>query len=208
MKGDWFTSFKESHNLEFTKEDYKGWEGMVGKDLPIYLKYLPTGSSMLECCCGMGCTAIPLSHYYKVTAFDKDERILEYTKKNAIRFGGNEITIANADFRKIDEIFGPNSFDACSSGGVLEHFPISDIHNLVDIQLKVAPIVFISIPLGTGSKTTFTDTYGITRYDYNKDQWIDEILNRYNVSETLVSKPHPKVAGNIDYENLFVVLKR
>ena len=205
MKGDWFNAFKEVHNLEFTEKDYKEWAGMVKQALSSYLKYLPEGSGILECCCGMGCTAIPLSHYYRVTAFDKDGRILEYTRKNAEKFGGN-IKVVEADFREIDEFFGRDSFDACTSGGVLEHFTVEEVRELVDKQLFIAPLVFISVPLGDGSKSV--DKYGITRYNYTKDQWINEILKEYNILCYMVSKSHRKVSGGVDYDELFMVVGR
>lgn len=190
MNGDWFKAFETAHNLEFTEEDYRGWSEMVEQVLPFYLKHLPEGLRMLECCCGLGCTAIPLSHHYKVTAFDKNERVLEYTTKNAVKFGG-DIKVVEADFREIDKVFGDDGFDACSSGGVLEHYPVNEVHELVDKQLAVAPLVFIDVPLGDGKETV--DNYGITRYNYTEHQWLDDILKDYNVIEHCTAKSHPKV---------------
>ncbi|MFC2154053.1 class I SAM-dependent methyltransferase [Candidatus Altiarchaeota archaeon] len=205
MKGDWFNAFKAAHNLEFTEEDYEGWKGMVEKDLAFYIKHLPEGSRILECCCGLGCTAIPLSHHYTVVGFDKDDRILEYTRKNASRFGG-EIEIINADFRRIDEIFGSDSFDACTSGGVLEHYTPNEVRDLVDRQLIVAPLVFISVPLGDGKKTT--DEFEITRYNYTKEQWLKDILKDYNIVDHIVSRAHPKVSGGLEVEELLFMVNR
>lgn len=205
MKGDWFTSFKGYQNIEFGQEDYDGWREMVEKDLDLYLKHLPAGSALLECCCGLGCTAVPLSHYYRITAFDRDGRILEYARKNAEKFGGS-IKIVKADFRRIDEIFGPDSFDACSSGGVLEHYTVEEVRQLLDKQLFVAPIVFISVPLGDGVKTT--DEHGITRYNYTEKQWLGKILKGYKIIEHAVSEAHPKVAGGRKFKELFMVVGR
>jgi len=206
MKGDWFNAFKQVHNLEFTDEDYEGWKGMVEQAIPSYKKHLSEGSSILECCCGMGCTAIPLSHHYKVTAFDKEDRILEYTFRNAAKYGG-DIKVLNADFREIDLFFGADSFDATSSGGVLEHFPPDEARMLVDKQLTVAPLVFIDVPLGDGVKTT--DELGITRYNYTEKQWLSEILTDYNIVDHKTFKTHPKVAGVLPPgEELMMVVKR
>jgi len=206
MKGDWFKAFKCAHNMEFSEKDFKEWSGMVDGLLPTFKKYLPEGSRILECCCGMGCTAIPLSKHYKVTAFDKDERILEFTRKNAKKFGG-DIQVVNADFRKIDEIFGADIFDACTSGGVLEHFPVNEVRELVDKQLTVAPLVFIDVPLGDGKETT--DAFNITRYDYGEDQWLKKILKNYHVVEHKTFKTHPKIAGGLPAgDELMMVVKR
>jgi hypothetical protein len=205
MKGNWFNAFRASHSLEFGERDYAGWAEMVEQALPFYLKFLPAGSRVLECCCGLGCTAIPLSHRYKVTAFDRDDRILEYTIKNAAKFGG-DIKILQADFRDIDRFFGVDSFDACSSGGVLEHYPLKEVRELVDKQLFVAPLVFASVPLGDGRKTV--DEYGITRYNYTKNQWTDEILKDYNVIYKNVFRGHRKVAQGKEFKELFLVVKR
>ncbi|MFH1054755.1 MAG: class I SAM-dependent methyltransferase [Candidatus Altiarchaeota archaeon] len=205
MRGDWFNAFKAAHNLEFTPEDYSGWSKMVDECMPFYLNHLPEGSSMLECCSGLGCTAIPLSHHYRVTAFDKDEGILEYTRKNAKRFGG-DINVVNADFRSIVEKFGPDSYDACSSGGVLEHFSVDEIHELVNKQLTVAPLVFISVPLGDGKKTT--DEHSITRYGYTRRQWLKEILNEHNLVDSMVSESDPKVSGDKPWTELNIAMRR
>jgi hypothetical protein len=204
MKGDWFKAFGAEHNLEFTKEDYRGWSEMVGQELPFIQKHLPAGSSILECCCGLGCTAIPLSHYYTVTALDKDERVLQYTRINAARFGG-DVKIMEGDFRVIDEVFPADSFDACYTGGVLEYYTIHEVRQLVDKQLVVAPLVFISIPIGDGRETT--DEYGITRYNYTRQQWL-ELLEDHNIIDHQVLKAHPKWTGGRDIEELLITVGR
>ena len=203
MKGDWFEKFKAVRNLEFNDSDFQKCEYMMAEKIPIYLKYLPKGSTLLECCCGLGCTGIPLSKYYKVTAFDKDERILDYTIKNAMKYS-KDIHIVKADFRNIDETFGLDSFKACSSDGVLEHYTIPEIRQLLDLQLAVAPIVFATMPLGDGKNTE--DEYGITRHGYTKKQWIEEILKGFDIMHSQTLTPVVKRGSN--NEELFIIIKR
>jgi hypothetical protein len=88
----------------------------------------------------------------------------------------------------------------------LEHYSVKEVRKLVDKQLFVAPLVFIGVPLGGGLKTV--DEYGITRYNYTEGQWLNRILKGYNVIEDVKSKPHPKVSGGLEFDYLFMVVKR
>jgi len=204
MKGDWLNAFKESHNLEFNERDYEQWRTMAAEMLPTFLKHLSRGSTLLECCCGLGCTAIPLSHHFKVTAFDKDDKVLEYARKNAKRFGGT-IKVLKADFHDLDKTFSKDSFNACASGGVLEHYPPEVVETLLEKQLSIAPLVFISVPLGSGKKTV--DKHGITRYNYTKIQWLD-MLKDFKVIQHSTSKIHPKISRNKIIDEFTAVLAR
>lgn len=203
MKGDWFKAFGGVSGVEFTEADYLRWRDTVGRALPIYLKYLPEGSTMLECCCGPGGSAIPLSHHYRVTAFDRNPTMLEYARKNAMRFGG-DIKVVSAEFRDIVSVFGSESFEACSSSGVLEYFPVDEIRELMDRQLSVASLVFVVVSMGDGNATT--DPYGITRYGYTKRQWIDSILEEYDVIEYRILNQWLVVPTMLECEGLVAVV--
>jgi 2-polyprenyl-3-methyl-5-hydroxy-6-metoxy-1,4-benzoquinol methylase len=190
MKGDWFTRFNEGGKLYFTDESYQKAKKAFEEDLPTYLKYIRGGDSILECCCGPGYTAIPMSHHFKITAFDKDERVLDGAKENGEKYG-SDITFTLADFFEINEKFGKDSFDACSSGGVLEHFRKEEILKLIDLQLKVAPIVFASMPLFTKEEAEKDLGYGISAYPYSEDDWMN-MLSKHNVLEARKLDERPR----------------
>jgi SAM-dependent methyltransferase len=203
MKGDWFKAFGGVSAVEFTEGDYRRWMDTVGRALPLYLKYLPAGSTLLECCCGPGGTAIPLSHHYRVTAFDRNPTMLEYARKNATRFG-KDIKVVEAEFGDIARVFGPESFEACSSSGVLEYFTVDEIRKLVDLQLSVAPIVYIVVSLGDGNAKT--DAYGITHHGYTQRQWLDSILEEYDVIEHRMLEQWLVVPHMLECEGLAAVI--
>ncbi|MCX6695770.1 MAG: class I SAM-dependent methyltransferase [Candidatus Altiarchaeota archaeon] len=190
MKGSWFNFFKDKEKLEFTKEVFEDSMKALDEDLMIYLRHADKGAKVLECCCGPGYTAIPLSHHFNVTAFDRDSGVLDYARSNAVKFGKN-ITFKELDFFDIEGEFGTDSFDACSSGGVLEHFSRKDVRRLIDLQLKVAPVVFASMPLGEGGGEKRKNEWGIVKYEYDSRDWIEDVLNGYNIIEyrTLPYKP-------------------
>lgn len=205
MRGDWFNAFTAGGFLDFSEEDYLRWAVSVKQKLPFYLKHLPRGSTLLECCAGPGRTAIPLSHTYRVTAFDRDERILSFARKNAERFGGC-ITFKQADYNEIVEVFGADGFDAASSSGVLNYLPPDEVVGFMNGQLAVAPTVFADAPLGDGVESV--DEHGITRYNYTQEQWLGEILDGYPVLGHKVLKPQSKLSENGAQDELLMVLKR
>lgn len=182
MKGDWFTRFKENGKLYLTDESYAQAKKALEEDLLIYLRHINEGDKILEAACGPGYTAIPLSHHFKVTAFDRDERVLEAAKENATKFGKN-IKFTQTDFYNIEKKFGKNSFAAVSSGGVLEHFPKDKIRKLVSLQLEVAPIVFASMPLFTPEQVEEHRGLGIETYYYTEEDWLSDVFQDYNVVE-------------------------
>jgi|GEM_PF-1701634 len=189
MEGDWFYKFREGGQLYLTDGSFNMAREAVKKDLPIYFKYIKKGASVLEAACGPGYTAIPLSLYFKVTGFDRDERVLEAARENARKYG-KDITFKAADFFNIVDVFGPDSFDATSSGGVLEHFPKDKIRKLLDAQLEVAPVVFAQMPLFTKEQVRHIG-HKIEAFAYTREDWLEDLLSDYNVVEhrTLPERP-------------------
>ncbi|MFH1835708.1 MAG: class I SAM-dependent methyltransferase [Methanobacteriota archaeon] len=189
MKGDWYERFREDGKLYLTDESFKIAREAVEEDLPIYMKYIEKGASILEAACGPGYTAIPLSHHFKVTGFDRDERVLEAARENAEKFG-NDINFRVVDFFEIVDVFGKDSYDAVSSGGVLEHFPKDKIGKLLDAQLEVAPVVFAQMPLFTKEQVRHIG-HKIEAFAYTREDWLEDLLSDYNVVEhrTLPERP-------------------
>ncbi|MBU0761827.1 MAG: class I SAM-dependent methyltransferase [Candidatus Altiarchaeota archaeon] len=190
MKGDWFNVFKKEGKLYLNEDVYNKAYSSFMEDLPVYLKHVKEGDKVLECCCGPGYTAVPMSHHFNVTGFDRDKKVLNAARENARKFGKN-ISLKEADFFDIVEVFGKDSFHACSSGGVLEHFAPDKIKKLMDLQLQIAPIVFASMPLFTDQDVETRNTLGIETFKYDEKNWTDDLLKEYNIlgSRVLDSKP-------------------
>jgi 2-polyprenyl-3-methyl-5-hydroxy-6-metoxy-1,4-benzoquinol methylase len=209
----WFEAFKKGMNVVFTAEDYKKYHEMVKHDLPVYQKHLKPGARVLDIGCGLGCTAVPLSTFgYEVVGIDNDKKVVEAAQQNAKNFGGN-IKIVYGDVFDIDNIFGKDSFDACISGGVLEHFPEEQVRQIMDKQLAVAPLVIASIPITT--KEDVRDEYkdyekrickdGIYRNLWTADYIVKELFKGYNIIEHFVAKAAEAIGG---FEEIFLVIKR
>ena len=123
----WFEAFSKSVNVIFTEEDFENYLAVTRSSLDFYKKHLGEGAKILELGCGLGVGPIPLSTFgYDITGIDNDMKVVEAATKNAKKFGKN-IKIIHGDIFDIDKMFGPDSFDVCMSGGLLEHFSESQI---------------------------------------------------------------------------------
>jgi SAM-dependent methyltransferase len=201
MKGDWLAKFRETGSVVFSIETYQHCVQMMERVLPLYQKHLPEGSRIIEVGCGLGCTAIPLSQHYAVTALDKDDRILEYARQNAKAFGG-DITFKKGDIRELAGLYPQDSFDAVTSDGVMEHFPEEDVKTLLEQQLRIAPLVFIHVPLGNQGRVSAG--HGIERYLWTESHWLNSILSKYLIIDRKLRKTGAKGVTN----ELSVVIKR
>lgn len=215
-KNLWFKAFSEWMNPVFTKEDFKAYKEMAVKDLEVHGKYIKKGNRILDLGCGIACTAVSLSSLgYKMVGIDNERKVVEAARQNAKNFGG-DIEIIEGDIFNLDKIFKPNSFNACISGGLLEHFDKDDIRKLVKLQLKLAPVVLADMPVKTKATIKhygFTEKNavgnvapnGIYRNFWSEKEWINDIFKGFNIVEHLVKRIHPSI-GNFD--ELFVVIKR
>ncbi len=214
---DWYEAFSQNMNPIFTKKDFENYKKGVLKDLKYYEKYIPKGSKILDVGCGLGCEAIPLSSLgYKVIGVDNDKRVVEAANQNSKNFGG-DVQIIEGDIFNLDELFDKDSFDACISGGVLEHFKKEDVRKLVDLQLKLAPLVIANMPVKTKKSMKaygFTesnalnnlDNNGIYRNFWSEDEWVNKVLKDYNIVEHFVKPCDPSI-GNFDVVYLFIKRK-
>jgi cyclopropane fatty-acyl-phospholipid synthase-like methyltransferase len=209
----WYEKFKKGLNVEFTEEDFRKHKDMVEKELPLYKEHLKDGARILETGCGLGCTAVPLSTMgYDIVGVDNDADVVAAAKKNAARFGGN-FEVVQGEIMDIDKLFGKDSFDACFSGGVLEHFPKEQIRKIIDKQLIVAPIAIAAMPVAT--KDDVQEKYkdwekkichdGIYRNLWTPEHWLSDILKGYNILERAVQTAPENIGG---FQELFVVIGR
>ncbi|MFH1440405.1 MAG: class I SAM-dependent methyltransferase [Candidatus Woesearchaeota archaeon] len=213
---DWYSKFKEHMNVIFTEKDFANYLNMVKHDLWIYEKYLDNHKSkvkLLDCGCGLGCTAIPMSYLgYDVIGIDIDKKVIAAAKINAKRFG-KKIKILDVDLFDIDKKFKKNQFNCVMHGGVIEHFPKSKIPILLRKMLKVSPLIIASFPIGTdrsfkhykvkkiGDRTICCD--GIYRNLWTIKEWKD-ILKDFNVIETKKVRCHHLIGK---FDEMFVVIK-
>jgi len=209
----WFENFNNCMNVVFSEQDFKNYAEMIKHDLPIYKKHLKPGAKLLDIGCGLGCTAVPLSALgHDVTGIDNDKKVVEAAKKNAKSFG-KKIKIVYGDIFEIDKKFGKNSFDACISGGVLEHFPEEQIMKIVEKQLCVAPLMIASMPVALKKdvRSEYKDyekricNDGIYRNKWTADYWVKHVFNGYNIVEYTVRKAAEAIGG---FDEIFVVIKR
>jgi len=212
----WYKAFQDNMNTVFTEEDFEKYRAMVKNSIGFYRKYLKEGAKILDLGCGLGCTAIPLSSFgFKIVGIDNDKKVVEAARQNAKNFG-EDIEIKEADVFDIDKIFNNNSFDACISGGLLEHFDKEKIRKLVEKQLFVAPMVIASMPVKTeatlkiykvkeGEAEGYVDNAGIYRNFWDENTWINDVLKGFNIVEHFIEKADSAIGG---FEEIFIVIKR
>lgn len=208
----WFEAFQREMKVHFSEEDFDKYRNWVEAELLVYKEFLPEEGRILDVGCGLGCMAVPLSALgYEVTGIDNDEKVVEAASHNAKRFGG-KIKIVYGDVFEIDKKFGKDSFDACISGGVLEHFPKEQIRRLVDKQLFVSPVVIASMPIAVGDvKSKYKDYEkrickdGIYRNLWTADYWVNNVFKGYNILKKQVDKADESIGG---FDEILIVIGR
>lgn len=209
----WYEAFHKSLNPVFTKKDFDNYLNMVKGYMPIYKRFLKRGGKILDVGCGLGCTAIPLSILkYNVTGIDNDNKVVDCARENAKKFG-RAVRIIYGNIFDLKKMFRKDSFDACISGGVLEHFPKKDIIKLLKKQLFVAPIVVSAVPIfkRNNPKKAFKDPKnqicpdGIYRNLWTKTFWLKNIFKDFNVIYSKSQKAPDLIGG---FNELIVVIER
>lgn len=89
-------------------------------------KYFVKNAKVLHAGCGGGEVDSDIQNYLKITALDFSQNALKKYKK---RYGGSK-SIVLGDIRNLK--FDKSSFDGIYNLGVLEHFEISDIENILN----------------------------------------------------------------------------
>ena len=92
-----------------------------------------------------------------------------------------KVKIIEGDISKIDIFFQMDSFDACMSAGVLEHFDEKEVRQIVDLQLKLAPLVIAIMPL---KHDTNHDNVHINFW--SEEEWVNIVLKNYNIVEHFI----------------------
>lgn len=162
--------------------DYYG--GQVTPDLYIRNLYgqreflqtiVETGAKkILEVGAGTGTMSIFLSQLGgAVTTLDNDPKIIEQARLVSGQFGGHNDIIMGDAFHLS---FPNDSFDLVFHQGLLEHFSDERIHELITEQLRVAPVVLLSVPNNFYPRKDFGDERLM-----GKKQW-EQVLAPFKVS--------------------------
>lgn len=141
---------------------------------------------ILEVGAGTGTLSIFLSTLgLEVTTLDNSPEILHKAKAVKEELGGKN-TLIEGDAFKLP--FDNGSFDLVFHQGLLEHFSISEIHQLLSEQLRVAPIVVFGVPNQNYARKDFGDERLLS-----KNAW-EKILQPYQIltSQNYALKFFPK----------------
>lgn len=213
-EGGWFDAFPM--NPVFSREEFARYRRAVESALPFYEHLLPKGARVLNLGCGLGVFSIPLSTFgYRIVGVDNDPRVVEAASQNARNFGG-DYRVVQGDVFDIVDLFGPNSFDACDSGGLLEHFDRDKVRSLVERQLTVAPLLIASMPVKTEATLRSyriqdqnaegnVDAHGIYRNFWDQRTWVEDVLHDFHVVENFVERASPAIG---EFDELTVVIDR
>lgn len=209
----WYEVFQTFMEPIFSKEEYDMYLEIAKEDLGFYGPYIKSRARIIDLGCGLGCTSIPLVYYgYNVTGLDIEAECIRTAKINAENCGTHPKFICG-DIMNINKLFEPDSFDACISGGVLEHFEKGVIRDLVRKQLILAPVVLADMPVKT--KVTLSkygiidpaiewhvDAKGIFRNFWDEKTWVEDILKGFNVVAFETKR------SRWGFDELYLVIKR
>ena len=198
MEKTWFEAFSESMNVIFTDEDFDNYLADINSCIDFYKKYLGENTKILDLGCGLGTGSIPLSTFgYKITGIDNDMKVVEAARINAKKFG-KDVQIIHGDIFDIDKKFEPDGFDACISGGLLEHFSQGQIGELIDKQLLIAPRLIAYMPIASFPGEKWND--GIFRNLWSEEYWLKDIFEDYNVVHHSTAKASEAIGGFLELE--------
>ncbi len=185
---------RENMNVLFAEKNFNNYKTLK-EDVDIYKKYLQKDARILEI--GYNCT-----------------KIIEVAAENGKKIGkDNEFKLLN--IFEMDQEYKKDSFDACISSGILEHFSRDQIRDIIDMQLSIAPIVIASFPVRTKRTLRHYNVKNVRGKEVCCDkihrnlcseyQWKEQILEFYDITESYIKKCSSLI-GNFD--EMVVVIER
>lgn len=209
----WYECFRRARFHLFCEKSVKKYIKWEKKELKIYGEYLPEDAKILDIGCGLGIMSVSLSALgYDITGIDNDKKVMEAAKINAKNFG-KKIKIMYMDIFDIDKRFKKDSFDACVSSGVLEHFSEEQIKDIVKKQLYLAPVVIATMPIAL--KEDIKEEYkdynkkicrdGMYRNLWTPNYWINNVLKDFKILKKHVWTTNPTFGK---FKELIVVIGR
>lgn len=158
---------------------------------------------------GFGMTEIPLARRgYKVIGIDNDQKVLELLVENAKNYARGNLEPSFGDlYSDFHKDYINKDIQACISFGVLEHFKVEDLEEIVKKQFLISPLMICMMPIATPpTLKTFKaeekpeaniDQFGIYRNFWPVEFWEHSILKKYDVVDRHFSTNHSSI-GQID----------
>jgi len=208
----WYQKFRKSRYPYFNEKSVRKYIKWAKRELEYFKDCISENGKILDCGCGLGIMSISLSALgYKIIGIDNDAKVVEAAMVNARNFGKN-VKIIKDDIFNIDKRFKENSFDACISGGVLEHFLKKEIIEILKKQLKLAPVVVATMPILTNEniKDIYKDYEkrickdGLYRNLWTEKEWL-EILKEFNIVRHHVFDKNPTFGK---FKEIIIVIER
>ncbi len=209
----WFELFRKARYPLFSEKSVRKYIKWGKKEQEVYGKYLPENAKILDIGCGLGIMSVSLSALgYDITGIDNDKNVIKAAKTNAKNFE-KKIKIIYMDIFDIDKKFKKDSFDACVSSGVLEHFPEEQIKEIVDKQLFLAPVVIATMPIlmDEDIEEVYKDYErricrdGIYKNLWTPEYWINNVLKDFNILKKNVWTSNPTFGR---FKEIIVVIGR
>ncbi len=153
------------------------------------LKYIPVKNKksprILELGCGPARHAIVISNLgYNITCIDIDDDIIKVAKQNSKRLSYGKMSFQIADVYEIPDHFSPDSFEAVTHGGLMEHFENEEaIRKSLREQLVIAKYLFFDVPLGTPKNIKLFERDTIFRQIWPAEYWINNVLQEFDILE-------------------------
>ncbi len=207
----WYQKFRKSRYPYFNEKSVRKYVKWAKKELEFFKEYVPENAKILDTGCGLGIMSVSLSILgYDITGIDNDPKVVEAAKENAEKYG-KKIKIIEENIFNIDKRFKENSFGACVSGGVIEHFPKKEIIEILNKQLKLAPVVVATMPILTDEniEETYKDYEkrickdGLYRNLWTEKEWLG-ILKDFNIKHRVFEK-NPTFGP---HKEIIIVIKR
>jgi phosphoserine phosphatase len=184
-KVDWYQHYREKYARLIMDDSM--FEKSLINDRPfvnVVKRWVKPGTTILEAGTGLGRTAISLSRAgFKVKAIDNNEKMLQIARINCQNYG-ESVQLYKTDLFDIDQRFKPNQLSAITHGGVLEHYEDSQVRIILDMQLKIAPIVIFSVPIKSKRNDNYFQNDQIGHRNlWTQKQWINFLQHYYQIKE-------------------------
>lgn len=173
---DWYIHYLEKH-LSFNLDVEKVFVDFVSTKLA-------PGSRIIECGSGLGRSASALVNFggFRVLGIDDNSNLISLaTTLNRKLVNSGSLAFTYMDFRCLSRFFRPDSFDACTHSGVLEHFSKKERAFLLYEQLLVSKTLFVSIPLSTEHNNQYFSKGPETWRELKSyHEWIEEFNEHFS----------------------------
>jgi 2-polyprenyl-3-methyl-5-hydroxy-6-metoxy-1,4-benzoquinol methylase len=196
---DWHAlySHRPGGNLLFNEKTLGEYRRQEAPFVELVKRHAGKGARGLDAGCGLGRMALLLSlEGYRMTALDKDPRMLELAMKNVTGYGGHA-DFVEGDLTRLH--FAPDSFDFIIHQGILEHYSEEEAKAILRHHLSVAPLVIFSVPIEGERTVAYFGGDTLERNIRGLQQWTHE-LEEFNAVEILEAK--------LRSTNMLAVLKR